>query len=94
MADSTMTDARDVPAVRIRISREWLAAGARDGGRGPGRLAVSRSPAAVPEESLVVDGRSAVTPARMVECKLEALLRGSSMPMSYLSTRRLVRASR
>jgi hypothetical protein len=48
----------------------------------------------VPEESLVVDDRSAVTPARMVESKLEALLRGSSMPMSYLSTRRLVRAGR
>lgn len=94
MADSTMTDARDVPAVRIRISREGLAAGAREGGRGPGRLAVSRPPAAVPEETLVVDDRSAVTPARMVESKLEALLRGSSMPMSYLSTRRLVRAGR
>ncbi|HMB02946.1 MAG TPA: hypothetical protein VKP69_04290 [Isosphaeraceae bacterium] len=94
MADSTMTDARDVPAVRIRISREGLAAGAREGGRGPGRLAVSRPPAAVPEESLVVDDRSAVTPARMVESKLEALLRRSSMPMSYLSTKRPVRAGR
>jgi len=94
MADSTMTDARDVPAVRIRISREGLAAGARDGGRGPGRLAGSRLSAAAPEESLVVDDRSAVTPAQMVESKLGALLRGSSMPVSYLSTRRPVRAGR
>jgi hypothetical protein len=94
MADSTMTDARDVPAVRIRISREGLAAGARDGGRGPGRLAVSRLSAAAPEESLVVDGRLAVTPAPMVESKLKALLQRVSLPASYLPMRGLVRAGR
>jgi hypothetical protein len=35
-----------------------------------------RCSAAGPEESLMVDGRSAVTPAQMVESKLEALLQG------------------
>jgi hypothetical protein len=55
---------------------------------------VSRLSAAAPEESLVVDDRSAVTPAQMVESKLEALLRGSSLPVNYLSTRKLVRAGR
>jgi hypothetical protein len=55
---------------------------------------VSRPSAAGSEESLVVDGRSAVTPAQMVESKLEALLQRSSLPGSYLPMRGLVRAGR
>ena len=59
------------------------AAGARD----LDRLATSRLAAALPEESLVVDDRSAVTPAQMVESKLMSLLQGSSLPVSHLQMR-------
>ena len=55
------------------------------------RRAVSRYSAAVPEESLVVDGRSAMTPAQMVESKLVTLLQGSSLPVSHLQMRALLR---
>ena len=55
------------------------------------RRAVTRYAATVPEESLVVDDRSAVTPAQMVESKLMALLQGSSLPVSHLQMRGLVR---
>lgn len=94
MADSTTPRARDLLAVRSRIRRGAPAAGASNGGRDLGRLAGSRPSAAGPEESLVVDGRSAVTPAQMVESKLEALLQRASLPGSYLPMRGLVRAGR
>ena len=48
----------------------------------------------MPEESLVVDDRSAVTPAPMVESKLKALLQRASLPASYPPMRGLVRAGR
>jgi hypothetical protein len=74
MTDSTTLRARDLLALRSRIGWGANAAGARNGSRDLDRHAVSRPSAAGPEESLVVDGRSAVTPAQMVESKLEALL--------------------
>lgn len=55
------------------------------------RPGVSRFSAVVPEESLVEDGRSRVTPAQMVESKLMTLLQGSSLPVSHLQMRGLVR---
>ncbi len=55
------------------------------------RRGVTRYAAALPEESLVVDDRSAVSPAQMVETKLMALLQGSSLPVSHLQMRGLVR---
>ena len=51
------------------------------------RFAVSH-----PEESLVVDDRSHLTPAQMVETKLISRLRESSLPVSHLQMRGLVRA--
>src|SRR5947199_2492871 len=52
----------------------------------PSRFAVS-----LPEESLVVDDRSHLTPAQMVENKLINRLRESSLPVSHLQMRGLVR---
>src|SRR4051794_13960834 len=46
----------------------------------------------LPEESLVVDDRSHLTPAQMVETKLISRLRESSLPVSHLQMRGLVRA--
>jgi hypothetical protein len=94
MADSTTAKAKDLLTVRSRARRGALAAGASNGRRDFDRLAVSHSSAAMPEESLVVDGRSAVTPAPMVESKLKALLQRASLPASYLPMRGLVRAGR
>jgi hypothetical protein len=44
------------------------------------------------EESLVVDDRSHLTPAQIVETKLLSRLRESSLPVSHLQMRGLVRA--
>ncbi len=52
----------------------------------PSRFAVS-----LPEESLVVDDRSHLTPAQMVENKLITRLKESSLPVSHLQMRGLVR---
>ena len=53
----------------------------------PARFAVS----SLPEESLVVDDRSHLTPAQMVENKLINRLKESSLPVSHLQMRGLVR---
>jgi hypothetical protein len=52
----------------------------------PSRFAVS-----LPEESLVIDDRSHLTPAQMVENKLINRLKESSLPVSHLQMRGLVR---
>ncbi len=52
----------------------------------PSRFAVT-----LPEESLVVDDRSNLTPAQMVENKLINRLKESSLPVSHLQMRGLVR---
>jgi hypothetical protein len=52
----------------------------------PSRFAVS-----LPEESLVEDDRSHLTPAQMVENKLINRLKESSLPVSHLQMRGLVR---
>ena len=52
----------------------------------PARFAVS-----LPEESMVVDDRSHLSPAQMVENKLITRLRESSLPVSHLQMRGLVR---
>ncbi len=52
----------------------------------PARFAVS-----LPEESMVEDDRSHLTPAQMVENKLINRLRESSLPVSHLQMRGLVR---
>ncbi len=51
----------------------------------------SRFTSSVPEESLVVDDRSHLTPAQMVETKLINRLKESSLPVSHLQMRGLVR---
>ncbi len=52
----------------------------------PSRFAVT-----LPEESLVVDDRSNLTPAQMVENKLINRLKEASLPVSHLQMRGLVR---
>jgi hypothetical protein len=51
----------------------------------------SRFASSLPEESLVVDDRSHLTPAQMVENKLINRLKESSLPVSHLQMRGLVR---
>ncbi|WP_435007860.1 hypothetical protein P12x_005124 [Tundrisphaera lichenicola] len=58
----------------------------------PTRPLASRFAVSQPEESLVVDDRSLLTPAQMVETKLISRLRESSLPVSHLQMRGLVKA--
>ncbi len=44
------------------------------------------------DESLIVDARSSVSPAQMVENKLSRMLKDTSMPVSHLQMRGLLRA--
>jgi hypothetical protein len=44
------------------------------------------------EESLVVDTRSEVSPAQLVEHKLTRMLRDASIPVSHMQVRSLLRA--
>ena len=43
------------------------------------------------EELLIVDDRSGVSPAEMVEDKLARMLKDGSMPASHLQTRKLLK---
>src|SRR5947209_16431265 len=56
------------------------------------RALASRFAVSLPEESLVVDDRSNLSPAQMVESKLINRLKESSLPVSHLQMRGLVRA--
>jgi hypothetical protein len=44
-----------------------------------------------PEESLVIDDRCDMSPAQMVETKLTRVLGGSTLPVSHLQMRGLLR---
>jgi len=50
-----------------------------------------RTVTSVPEESLVIDDRCDVTPAQMVESKLTRVLGGSTLLVSHLQMRGLLR---
>jgi hypothetical protein len=56
-----------------------------------GRVLPARFATSLPEESMVIDDRSHLTPAQMVENKLVNRLRESSLPVSHLQMRGLVR---
>lgn len=56
------------------------------------RASTSRFAVMLPEESLVVDDRSHLTPAQIVEARLINRLKESSLPVSHLQMRGLVRA--
>jgi len=56
------------------------------------RASASRFAVSLPEESLVVDDRSHLSPAQVVESRLMSRLRGCSLPVSHLQMRGLVRA--
>jgi len=47
--------------------------------------------ASAPEESLVVDDRCDMSPAQMVETKLTRVLGGSTLPVSHLQMRGILR---
>ena len=55
------------------------------------RPLASRFAVSQPEESLVVDDRSNLTPAQIVESKLISRLKDSSLPVSHLQMRGLLR---
>ena len=55
------------------------------------RVLASRMSVTLPEESLVEDDRANQSPAQMVETKLIHRLRESSLPVSHLQLRGLVR---
>ncbi len=55
------------------------------------RSLASRFASALPEESLVIDDRSQISPAQMVENKLVNRLKELSMSVSHLQMRGLVR---
>lgn len=57
-----------------------------------GMLARGLSTARMAEEELIVDNRSGISPAEMVESKLSQRLGNSSLPVSHLQTRGLLRA--
>jgi hypothetical protein len=61
-------------------------------GRPGYRLATEPLSPAQHEEVLVVDDRVALRPAQVVESKLTRLLQETSMPVSHLQMRGLVRA--
>jgi len=52
---------------------------------------VAPLPASAPEESLVVDDRCDLSPAQMVETKLTRVLGGSTLPVSHLQMRGILR---
>ena len=79
--------ATDLGSVSAEVATTTLPPRTRESDR-PG---LSRFSATVPEESLVIDGRSRLTPAQVVEGKLMTLLQGASLPVSHLQTRGLVR---
>jgi len=56
-----------------------------------GRSIPARFSVSLPEESIVIDDRSHLSPAQMVENKLVNRLRESSLPVSHLQMRGLVR---
>jgi len=57
-----------------------------------GLAGLSSTPAeAVLEETLVIDDRSGLSPAEMVESKLSRKLQETSLPVSHLQTRGLLR---
>ncbi len=59
--------------------------------RRPGVGVPDHGPSAAGEE-LIVDDRSGLSPAQMVEDKLTRILQDSSLPVSQLQTRSLLRA--
>jgi hypothetical protein len=58
----------------------------------PARAVAARfASASLPEESIVIDDRSHLTPAQMVEAKLMNRLRECSLSVSHLQVRGMVR---
>ncbi len=63
-------------------------------GRVPDRLLLDglNGPTALHEEVLVVDDRAGLSPAQAVENKLSRMLRETSLPVSHLQMRGMLRA--
>lgn len=79
------------------ISGRASSLGLRAGAEAVSRPVAERTPALrsllveVPDEAMVIDERSDLTPAQMVESKLMVRLRESSLPVSHLQMRGLLR---
>lgn len=59
---------------------------------GEKRLAGNPADPRIAEEELIVDNRSGISPAEMVENKLSRRLGNASLPVSHLQTRCLLRS--
>lgn len=64
----------------------------REGAHVVSTLKDSPETAQARDESLIVDARSSVSPAQMVENRLSRMLKDTSMPVSHLQTRGLLRS--
>lgn len=79
-------------------SPDWFTVSSRPlGGVGSDRLRTSEqggrlAPPAAEEEVFIVDDRSAMSAAQMVENKLSRLLKDASLPVSHLQMRNLLRS--
>ncbi|WP_165228401.1 hypothetical protein [Aquisphaera insulae] len=58
----------------------------------PRTEAMDRPPLIARDEALVVDERSSLRPAQVVETKLTRVLRDASLPISHLQMRGLLRS--
>jgi hypothetical protein len=56
------------------------------------KMAARRLPLSVPQETLVTDVRSGLTPAQVVEQRLASMLRSTHLPASHLQASRMRRA--
>jgi hypothetical protein len=77
----TPTPREESPNRRVRAPRAEL----------PDVELTQLTPAAEPEESLVVDARAGLTPAQMVENKLVSLLCGKGLLASHIQMASLLR---
>jgi hypothetical protein len=87
-APLTTLDAGTRPASSQSFERESLL---QRGPRTVDRHGAASHSLRVPDESVVVDTRSAVTPAQAVEEKLQNLLGEAALSVSHLQIKRLLR---
>jgi hypothetical protein len=81
-----------------KVLADWFTVSSRPlGGAAPARLRTPEQGSrldsqAAAEEGFIIDDRSAMSAAQMVENKLTRLLKDASLPVSHLQTRNLLRS--
>jgi hypothetical protein len=84
--------AAPVPASAPLTSQEVVSTLAGTSAAPVSRPLPARFSVTLPEESLVIDDRSQLSPAQMVETKLMTRLKELSLPVSHIQMKGLVRA--